>query len=166
MGDKYTIKFAGLSLDTHQFEFTVSDDFFDLIEFGEIRNGDLTVKIDMIKEESMLVLDFDISGTVTIMCDRCAELYNQEIEGQNQLIVKFGEGAHQNTDDILVLPRGESEMSITLYIYEFTHLLLPQKRVHPDGDCNQEVVDRLNELNTASKFKDGDPRWNALKEVL
>lgn len=166
MGDKYTIKLAGLSLDTHQFEFAVADDFFDSIEFGEIRKGNLSVKIDMLKEESMLALNFDISGTVNVMCDRCSELYDQDIKGQNQLIVKFDEGAQKHTDDILVLPWGESEMSITLYIYEFTHLLLPQKRIHPDGDCNQEVVDRLNELNTASKFKDGDPRWNALKEVL
>ena len=166
MGDKYTIKLSGLSLDTHQFEFAVADDFFDSIEFGEIRKGNLSVKIDMIKEESMLVLDFEISGTVNIMCDRCSELYDQDIKGQNQLIVKFGEVAQKNTDDVLVLPRGESEMSITLYIYEFIHLLLPQKRVHPDGDCNQEVEDRLNELNTAGKFKGGDPRWDALKEVL
>jgi len=166
MGNKYTIKFSGLALGTHQFSFKAADDFFDSIEFGEIRKGDLSVKVDMIKEETMLVLDFDISGTVNIMCDRCSELYDQEIKGENQLIVKFGDEAHQTTDDILVLPRGESEMSITLYIYEFIHLLIPQKRVHPEGDCDQEVVDRLNELSTSRRFKGGDPRWDALKEVL
>ena len=166
MGNKYTIKFSGLALGNHQFRFTVANEFFDSIEFGEIRKGDLSVKVDMVKEETMLVLDFDIVGTVNIMCDRCSELYDQEIKGRNQLIVKFGDEAQHNTDDILVLPRGESEMSVTLYIYEFIHLLLPQKRVHPEGDCDQEVVDRLNELSASRGFKDGDPRWDALKEVL
>lgn len=166
MADKYILKFSGLELDTHQFEYTVRDDFFDSIEFGEIRKGNLQVQVEVIKEEGMLILDFDISGTVNITCDRCSEMYDQEINGQNQLIVKFGDGTLQNTDDMLILQKSESEMSISLYIYEFTHLLLPQKRVHPEGECDQNVVDKLNELNTADKFKGTDPRWDALKEVL
>ena len=166
MSNKYTIRFSGLSLDAHQFEFSASDDFFAAIEFGEIRKGNLKVKVDLLKEETMLQLDFYISGTVNIMCDRCSELYDQEIKGVNQLLVKFGNDMFLNTDDILIVPRGESEISIASWIYEFTHLLLPQRRVHPKGECNQEVVDRLNELGHAAKFEGGDPRWDALKEVL
>ena len=166
MVDNFILKFSGLALDTHHFEYAVEDDFFDSIEFGEIRKGNLLVKVDMIKEEEMLILDFDIVGTVNVTCDRCSEMYDQEISGQNQLIVKFGDGDLNNTDDILLLPRGDNEMSLSLYIYEFTHLLLPQKRVHSDGDCDQEVVNKLNELNVSSKLKSNDPRWDALKEVL
>jgi len=166
MDKKYAIRISGLSLDEHHFEFDVANDFFDAIEFGEIRKGELQVKVDMVKEERMLTLDFHIVGTVNIMCDRCSELYDQKIDGTNQLIVKFGDREMPNTDDILVVPRTEAEIPIASYIYEFTHLMLPQKRVHPEGRCNQEIVDKLKELNSAGKFKDGDPRWDALREVL
>ena len=166
MANNYTVRIAGLSAGTHQFEFSVTDEFFEAIEFGEIRKGNLQVKIEMTLETSMLVLDFHITGTVHTLCDRCSEFYDQEIEGDNQLIVKYGDSIMHNTDDILVISRGDSEISVASYIYEITHLLLPQKRVHPEGHCNQEVVDKLNELNTANKFRDGDPRWDALREVL
>jgi len=166
MKSEYIIRLSGVSLDTHQFEFIVKDDFFESIEFGEIRSGDLGVAVAMVKEESMLVLDFEIKGTVRIMCDRCSDLYDQEIDGSNQLVVKFGTTALQNTDDILVVPREESEISVASYIYEFTHLMLPQRRVHPEGKCNTEVMKKLEELNTADKFEGGDPRWDALRKVL
>ena len=166
MANNYTVRIAGLTADTHHFEFSVTDEFFEAIEFGEIRKGNLLVKIDMVLEESMIVLEFSIKGTVNTLCDRCSEFYDQEIQGSNQLIVKYGDSLLQNTDDILIIDRGESEISVTSYIYEFTHLLLPQRRVHVEGQCNQEVVDKIEELNTAGKFSDGDPRWDALREVL
>jgi len=166
MAKNYTVRIAGLAADTHHFEFSVTDEFFADIEFGEIRKGNLLVKIEMVLEASMIVLDFHIRGTVQTLCDRCSEFYDQEIEGNNQLIVKYGDSILQNTDDILIIARGESEIPVASYIYEFTHLLLPQRRIHSEGQCNQEVVDRLEELNTASKFSDGDPRWDALRGVL
>ncbi|MBL4752535.1 MAG: DUF177 domain-containing protein [Flavobacteriales bacterium] len=166
MDNKYQVRFSGLALGVHQFEFPVEDDFFESIEFGEIRKGKLSVVIDMVKEENMMVLDFAISGTVNITCDRCSELFDQKIEGQHQLIVKFGDKGVQNTDDILFVPRIESEIQVASYIYEFTHLMLPQKRVHPEGECNQEIVDKLAQMGTANKFEGGDPRWDALRKVL
>lgn len=166
MKSEYTVRISGLTLDTHRFEFSVKDDFFSAIEFGEIRSGNLEVVVDMVKEEAMLILDFAISGSVNIMCDRCSDLYDQNIDGQNQLIVKFGSFLTQNSEDVLVVPRDESEISVASYIYEFTHLLLPQRRVHPEGKCNEEVMKKLEELNKANKFKDGDPRWDALRKVL
>ncbi|MBL4578436.1 MAG: DUF177 domain-containing protein, partial [Flavobacteriales bacterium] len=95
MKNEYKVRLSGLPADTHRFEFSIRDDFFESIEFGEIRKGNLQVTIDMVKEESMIVLDFNISGTVNIMCDRCSELYDKEIDGTNQLIVKFGDGIMQ-----------------------------------------------------------------------
>ena len=166
MHNKYNIRISGLALGIHQFEFSVQDDFFEAFEFGEIRKGQLSVAVEMEKEEGMMVLDFTIVGTVNITCDRCSELYDQKIDGQHQLIVKIGDKGLQNTDDIFVIPRTESEIPVVSYIYEFTHLMLPQRRVHPEGKCNQEVVEKLNQLNSAEKFKDGDPRWDALREVL
>jgi len=166
MKNEYNVRISGLSADIHRFEFYVKDDFFEAIEFGEMRKGNLQVMMDMVKEDAMIVLDFHISGTVNIMCDRCSDLYNQKVDGSNQLIVKFGDGLLQNTDDILIVPQTENEISVASYIYEFIHLMLPQKRIHPEGACDQEVVKKLEELNSENKFKDGDPRWDALREVL
>ena len=84
MKNEYKVRLSGLPADTHRFEFSVGDEFFDSIEFGEIRKGNLQVTIDMVKEESMIVLNFNITGTVNIMCDRSSELYNKEIDGTNQ----------------------------------------------------------------------------------
>ena len=52
---------------------------------------------------------------------------------------------------------------ISNFIYEYIMLLLPYKRVHPEGEdlCDQEVVDKLNQHTQ----NESDPRWAALKEL-
>jgi uncharacterized metal-binding protein YceD (DUF177 family) len=43
-------------------------------------------------------------------------------------------------------------------------LNLPNKRTHKSPDeCNQEVLEKLNEIN--SPEDDIDPRWEALKKL-
>ena len=37
----------------------------------------------------------------------------------------------------------EDEVDLTQYIYESVVLALPYQRVHPDGECNPEMLERF-----------------------
>jgi len=57
-------------------------------------------------------------------------------------------------------------------LYEFIHLALPIRRVHPldkNGkvDCNPEMIKKLNKLLiTEEKQNNTDSRWDKLKKLI
>ena len=71
---------------------------------------------------------------------------------------------------LIVIPREESRLNIAQYIYEFTALTLPVKKMHPmdangNSGCNVEMIRKLNE-HISNRKGDSDPRWDALKNLM
>lgn len=171
----YAIPFVGLKEGQHRFDYEIDNTFFDLFDFQEFNSSDIKVDIEFIKKANMLELEFHILGHVNINCDVTLEPYNQEVDNQLSLVVKFGEAFNDDNEELLILPHGEYELEVQQYIYEGVVLGLPAKRIHPgveDGSIQSEILDRLKELKPKSvseeekKDEDIDPRWDKLKELL
>jgi uncharacterized metal-binding protein YceD (DUF177 family) len=162
--DQYIIPFSGLGIGRHTFDLEVRDEFFACFEASEISNGELSVKVVLDKSSTMLDFHIAFSGTVRVPCDLCTEDFDMVLEGEEQLIAKFGDEEFTNTDDIVVLPHGEYQIQLAQYIYEFIHLALPARRVHPEGECDPEMLSKLNELGPRDE-PSTDPRWDMLKNI-
>lgn len=162
----FDIPFGGLALGSHKFDFIIGDTFFKSVEYSEIKRGDVAVEIELIKESTMLIFNFYLSGYVELVCDRCLENYNQELEGTFKLIVKFAEEAEEISDEIITVSHDKTSINLAHYLYEYIILLLPLKHVHPDDEngehtCNVEMLQQL-EKHVRTKT---DPRWAALKKI-
>ncbi len=175
----YNVSFAGLSLGKHDFEFHVTQPFFDLFEFEQdFHNPDLKVQLVLDKKNNFLELEFTLSGTVELNCDLTNELYHQELNGKSEIIVKFGEEFDNSDDEVWVIPHGEHQVNIAQVIYEMTLLSLPVKRIHPDvesGKSHSEMLDLLKKYSIQddneeadhenSNEEEIDPRWESLKQL-
>lgn len=174
----YIIPFVGLSVGEHLYEYEIDGRFFDDFEFSEIHESAIILKINLLKQSTMMVLMFDIKGTVQADCDRCTETFNLPIEGEYKLIVKVGGSDTGNEDDdIITVAANEYELDLTQYIYEYIALSLPIKRVHPDNKkgestCNKEMLEKLSifltEEEKDEKIEENpstDPRWDDLKNI-
>lgn len=171
---EYDIQFVGLKLGKHHFDYQIGKTFFDHFEYDDF--NDVNIKVDLIfeKKTTLLELHFKIEGTTNINCDTSNEPYEQEIEGEFHLVVKFGDEYNDENDDILVLPHGEYEINVAQNIYELIILSMPIKRIHPgieDGTLQSEVLKKLEELSPKGleekeQAEDIDPRWNTLKKLL
>jgi uncharacterized protein len=165
--DRYTIPFWGLKPGVHAFDFEIDHLFFDRFEHSEIKSGNLTVHVDMEREERMLVLDFMIHGQVDLPCDRCLEPVSMIINGIEKLVVKLGDHFEEESDLVIMIQETEKVLDISSFIYEFVHLLLPARRIHPENEkgestCSPEVLNKLREL---SEQHVPDPRWDALNKI-
>jgi len=163
--DQFSITFTSLSLGVHAFEFDLDERFFEDFNEDEISKAQIKVLVSMEKQDRMLVLYFDIKGSVNVLCDRCLDQFDQPVEGEERLIVKFGDSFHEESDEVVVIPESVHKLNVSQYIYEFINLLLPIKRVHLNDEegisnCNPEIVDRLGDSEEGEKT---DPRWDALK---
>jgi uncharacterized protein len=170
----YIIQFAGLGLGKHDYEFEVEDSFFEDLDYSEIKQGAIDVKLELLKQSQMMVLEFTIGGTVKADCDLCTGEFDLPIEGQYRLIVKVG--GHETgdeDDDIITIAANEHELDISQYIYEYITLSLSIKRIHqPDKEgkstCDKEVLEKLEHFLLEEKEeeeKKTDPRWNGLKDI-
>jgi len=170
---EFTIKFVGLKLGEHCFEYQIDKKFFEHFEYDEFNDANINARVNLNKKTTLLEFSFEIFGTVNVNCDLTNEPFNQEIQNQFNLVVNFGEEYNDENDEILIIPHGEYEINISQYLYELIVLSVPSKRVHPgvkDGTLESDILKKLEELSPKGKedneLEEIDPRWNILKKLL
>ena len=162
----FIIPFSGLKAGNYNFTFEIDDKFFEHFEYSEIKKGKLHINCLLDKQVRMMVLYFDITGTVRVTCDRCAEEFDQPVEGKQKLIVKFGADHTEESEDILVITEKENELDVSQILYEYVHLLLPFKKIHGTDEngnslCDPEVIRFI----THTEDHPVDPRWEVLQRL-
>ncbi|KAA5538116.1 YceD family protein [Paenimyroides baculatum] len=188
----FLIQFTGLKLGEHQFEYHIENDFFDIFDYSEFNSANIQVSISMLKKTTMLELQLSHKGTINVPCDVTNDDFDLPIEGNLNLLVKFGDEFNNDSDELLILPHGEFQLNVIQYIYEMIALSVPYKRIHPDiaADYEEEESDgeldfldsddlemineeddddELNDNETdenSDENNDTDPRWDKLKQLL
>ncbi len=164
---EYLLPVGGLSLGKHDYKFVLDRAFFTMFEYSEIKNGNVEVDLLLNKQETMIELFFKIKGELEVACDRCADEFFEPIEGENEMILKFGETFEEESDEITIIPVLQHQFDISHLLYEYTILLLPLRKIHPEdaqgnSSCNPDVIERLNQMK---HLETADPRWEALKNL-
>jgi len=163
----FIIHFVGLSIGNHQFDFEVNDQFFELFEYSQLKHGQVYIRVDLEKQERMMILNFLLNGKVEVTCDRCAEEFMLPLNSSQRLIVKYGNEFLEESDEMIVIPSTEYKIDLSPFIYEYLHLALPWRIIHPDyadgnSACNPEILRKLEEL---APHYSTDPRWAALRNI-
>lgn len=175
--NEHTIRFVSLADGKHTFQFEADDLFFEQLDYSIIEGGQLKIDVEMDKSPTMLTVTFDIEGTIKVMCDKCTDNFDMEVQGSEELIYKFTEEIIDD-EKIRTISAGEIEIDLTQPIYEFSALLLPNRRVHPEGECNQDMLEQMDQylMVEADEVEESiepdeieedetDPRWAALKKL-
>nr|WP_321234054.1 DUF177 domain-containing protein [uncultured Psychroserpens sp.] len=172
---EYTIPFIGLKVEKHHFDYQIDKAFFEHFEYDDFNDVNVKTELILEKKTTLLELHFEISGVVNVNCDLTNEPYDQSVEGDFKLVVKFGDDYNDEFEDILIIPHGEYEINVAQYIYELIILSMPVKRIHPgveDGTLDSEILKKLEELSPKGleekeeTSEEIDPRWNTLKKLL
>ena len=153
--DLYTISFKGISLGSHVFDWKIDDKFFAMYEMSEISDADVIAQVTLLKHTRFMELDFLLNGWVEVACSRCLDPLKLEMASKAKMYVKFGSNSGENDaeedTDIVILHHGEDRLNIAQYLYEYAHLNLPIRRVHPDdangqSRCNAEMIKKLEQF--------------------
>ena len=164
---EYTIQFVGLEPGNHQFEFEVNDSFFEHFEFSLIKQGMVNISVALEKMERMMIFTITLKGKVLVTCDRCTYEFYMPVSDSQKLIVKLGAEYEEESEDVVIIPETEYQFALAPYIYEYIHLALPARLIHPDDEngnstCDPEMLRLLDMHNTSAA---SDPRWEALKKL-
>lgn len=141
---QFIIPFVGLKQGKHEFTFDITDAFFETFEYSIIQKGDVHIDFTLDKKDTMMVGEFQLRGRVKKPCDRCNDSIEIPIEGEFKLVYKFATEDEEDETLVVIFPE-EFEINVKNSLLEFMNVLLPSRSVHKEGECNQEMLDYLDE---------------------
>ena len=171
---QYSIPFTGLKIGQHQFDFEVDGRFFDEFEYSLVKDGLLKVSLLLEKRETLMVLNFDIKGSIQLSCDKCLANFPYQVDTKDRLIAKFTESDEMaDSEEVIIITKNESEVDDSTFIYEIINLAVPYLSIceNPGNTpaCDLEMLNKIKELSISNdqevENKQEDPRWDALKNI-
>jgi len=122
-----------------EFEYHLGKQFFVNMESADIHDADLQVKLTVTHKHDIYDLAFKVTGTVTLICDRCLDDLIQPIEADYEIAVKYGDD-YSETDELLIIPESDNWLNVSYMIFDTASLAIPVKHVHPLGKCNRAMA--------------------------
>lgn len=172
---------------THTFEFHLDKQFFVNMENTEVRDANVNVVLSVVYNGTFYDMTFKVSGTVTLLCDRCLDNLDVPVDTDYHVIVKYGESYDDSSDEMLVIPESNNYLNVAYLIYDTVMLAIPIKHVHPLGKCNRamsvllkkhrsqandadselenQLIDEMDDMDSGEPEQQSDPRWDALKKL-
>lgn len=168
----YDIHIVGLDNKRYEYDFTSDSSLFASLDQELIEKGNVQTHLILDKSETMIRLDFHITGLVEQTCDRCLDEYEEPVDARQTMLLKFGDHNEELSDEIELIERNTTTVNIARYIFEFISLSLPMKRVHPrfrdeeEGDDeNGKIIYRSDPEENEEDQSGIDPRWAALRKL-
>lgn len=174
---QYDINIIGLEPKRYEFDYSSDDAFFQALEQELIKKGNVQTHLVLDKSETMLRLDFAITGVVERTCDRSLDLYDEQVDTRQTLYLKFADRNEELTDEIELIERNTATVNVARYIFDYIVLSMPMKGLHPrfrdedeDDDLSEGKLiyssDSVEEADESEEEKTAvDPRWEALRKL-
>jgi uncharacterized metal-binding protein YceD (DUF177 family) len=171
---EFEIAFVGLKPGIHEYQYTIADKFFEAFQQQDFHNCKASVKLQIDKKSSFMLLKFEIGGTLEVTCDRCNNALPMELWDEFNITVKMVEepelmNEQEDDPDVYYISHSESHFDIANWIYEFINLSIPMQKVckyeKMDGPyCNKSAMDMLKKLESEEKKLKQNPIWKGLEK--
>lgn len=169
----FRIPIASLKADEAHYQWDLGPDFLQLFDdVHTAENGRFDVRLDMEKTSGISTLTFSITGIVNTICDRCLAPIELPVNGEYEIIVKFGDPT-ESTDEVIVLDPETSGLNVGSLIYDFILLSFPITRRIPGCEtseyppCDFTVLQYLSEKNeNDSPGNDDNSLWGDLRKAI
>ncbi|MBC7388513.1 MAG: DUF177 domain-containing protein [Opitutaceae bacterium] len=165
------IEIFQLKAGIHHYDFEIKDSFFQLMGTTLIEKGNLRAEVILDKNTDFFKLNFLIKGHVNLTCDRSLEEFEQYIDLNKSLIIRYGDKTEEVSDDLETITSDTLTIDLGKYIYEYIGLEIPYKKLHPKfreqvSLSDQDPLVYQTETYRKSDLEDDiDPRWKALLKL-
>lgn len=136
------------------------------MESADIHDADLNVNLTVTHRNDLYSLSFHITGTITLICDRCLDDLIQDVDTVYNLTVRYGDDYNDDSDDLLVIPFSDNYLNVAYMIYDTVALTIPIKHIHPLGKCNRQMSAMLKKHRATDISDEDADLQNALIEEM
>lgn len=169
----FDIAFVGLKPGIHEFEYDLDDEFFASYKQQDFSNCSAHIKLTLEKNNSFMLLKFEVGGKIDTICDRCGNIFPLQLWDEFNIVVKLVEepdvmNAQEEDPDVYYISKGESHLHLSDWMYEFVNLSIPMQKMCPPEEiggpyCNKETLALLEKLGAEHK-ETANPLWKGLEK--
>lgn len=135
----------------------LTDSFFANLEQEEISGGDLHAVIHLkASAPDIFTIQIHVEGKVTVACDRCLEPLSIPVDASDTIKVKDAAPDESDDPELRYLEARQSSYDLSWDVYEIVETALPMQRVHPEGECNEDMVSYIIREDEADNVDDED----------
>ncbi len=170
---EYEIAFVGLKPGVHEFDYEVNDRFFEEYGGQDFKINQAHVKLLLEKNNSFMILRFQVGGKAEVVCDRCSNELPLQLFEDFTITVKMSDepevaNAEEEDPDVYYISKGESHINVKDWIYEFISLSIPMQKTceyeNMDGPyCNTTAREVLKSIRVTETPKE-NPLWKGLEK--
>lgn len=147
--NEYTIDLLAPNVDGKEMTYLIDDAFFQNID-GLVQRGQVTTSLHIEgSTRSVFRFHFHSEGIVFAPCDRCLADVEIPVDVDDMLTVKLGE-EYADEGECIIIPESDGLIDVSQFIYELIALSLPMKLVHEDGQCDEAMMAKLEQLTPVS----------------
>jgi uncharacterized metal-binding protein YceD (DUF177 family) len=168
---EFEIAWQGLKPGLHTFKYDINDKFMQAWEIeGGFKDWDVEVGVRFDKKSNFFLLHFDIDGSVTVPCDRCGDDFKLRLWDEFNFVIKLSDSDNaeqmEEDADVVFIPRSETVIELSNWVYEFVMLSVPLQRIHPDKPdgtpgCNPQALQLLSQLSEPDELPENSI-WKGL----
>lgn len=183
---EFMLRLKGMPEGNHHFDYHLDKQFFEDMENADVRDADLSVKLDIYHQHGGYDLTFAVKGVITLMCDRCLDNLEWPVDTTYHVRVEYGDSYRDESDDLLIIPEGDDTLDVAYMLHDTVALTIPIRHVHPQGQCNRKMaaalrqhrahrpgdedteledalMDEMDDMSADNSVPDS--RWDALRDV-
>ena len=168
----FEIAFVGLKPGIHEYVYEVDDKFFAEIENRDFSNCVATIKLQLDKKSSYMLLKFEVDGKADVVCDRCGNIITKQLWEEFDMLVKLVDNpeemnAQEEDPDVFYISKTDSHLFLNDWIYEFVTLSIPMQRMCSEEEmggpqCNKEVLEQLKKMESKGEENNANDLWKGL----
>lgn len=171
----FEIPYVGLKPGIHEFNYEITDRFFERFQQQDFRHCKANVKLTLDKKTGFMLMRFEIGGSLEVTCDRCNSNLPFELWDEFKITVKMVEepalmNDQEEDPDVYYISRGESHVDVADWIYEFINLSIPMQKVcsfeKMEGPhCDPTAMELLKKMEPiVEKKNEENPIWKGLEK--
>ena len=145
---KYSIPVKGLSAGKHHFVMALGDGLMQQFDCLEVRDVKVEASIEAQRGAAGVAVEAKLVGEVTVECDRCLEELTLPVDYTGAMEIRFisdhsPEKETRYDGEVMWLGAGEAAADLSAFLYESVILALPYRKVHPEGGCDPQMMERF-----------------------
>ncbi len=126
-------------------EYPVNSKMLAAVENSLVKGGNLTATVTAQQAPKGLGLTIHTCGKAVVECDRCLDDMELDIDTCNELAVIFADH-YEDDADVIYVEQSQKGLDLWPLIYDSIALAIPLTHSHPEGQCNPEMVEKLNRI--------------------
>ena len=121
---EYTIRIINLQEKEYEYDFNLSNAYFEYFDYSDINSGACTCHLLLEKSSRLINCTISIKGKVNLTCDRSLDLFDFSVDIDKKLIFKYGKEDVELDEDVYTIAEDTEEIKFGQLLFDLIGVYL------------------------------------------